>query len=93
MWISTKYGLNRYDGYEYKLFTKEENKLYSNERISQIKEDKEGNIWLFYDKETIDVFNPISRKATPLQAYISGDLPFEFKDIFISKSRRKGICH
>ncbi|MGK0366002.1 MAG: signal transduction histidine kinase/DNA-binding NarL/FixJ family response regulator [Saprospiraceae bacterium] len=96
LWISTKYGLNRYDGYEYKLFTKEKNGLYSNERISQIKEDNKGNIWLFYygyesqrRVEAIDVFNPNSGKLTPVQAYISGDLPFELKDIFISKSRKK----
>lgn len=45
IWIGTKYGLNRFDGREFKLYTKEKNGLASNE-IHYILEDAEGYLWL-----------------------------------------------
>lgn len=64
MWFGTKYGLNRFDGYEFKWFTKEGNGLQSNE-INHILEDVYGRIWLFntgsyFNKKvkSIDIFNP-----------------------------------
>ena len=47
IWIGTRYGLNRYDGYSFKLYSKENGALNSSEDILKISEDPEGNLWLF----------------------------------------------
>ena len=43
MWIGTQYGLNRYDGHSFKLYTKEVHHLFNNKNIRRIDEDKQGN--------------------------------------------------
>jgi len=87
LWISTTYGLNRYDGYEFKLFTKKDG-LFKNEDIFRIEEDELQNLWLFYKNsqknhtlEAIDIFNPHTGIVTPIQAYIKDGIPFDFKNI------------
>lgn len=47
VWMGTKYGLNRYDGQGFELYTKEKDKLQSNEVI-EIIEDNNGFLWLFH---------------------------------------------
>jgi len=49
VWVSTKYGLNRYDGYSFKLYTKESHGLFFNKRIEQIVQADDDNLWLFYN--------------------------------------------
>ncbi|QEM04511.1 response regulator [Mucilaginibacter rubeus] len=61
MWIGTRDGLNRYDGYSfviYKHSIQDDNSLSSN-LISDIAEDKEGNIWL----ATLFGLNKLDRKT------------------------------
>ena len=94
LWVSTKYGLNRYDGYECELFTKEQNKLFSNSHIGRMEEDAEGNLWIFYFivkgniyLEAIDVFNPETGIAIPLKEYIADEIPFEIKDVTLPLAR------
>ena len=64
IWLGTNDGLNRYNGYEFKVYRHEKNNLNSivNNYIVDLKEDLEGNIWvgtangvskISYDNETI----------------------------------------
>nr|WP_321485311.1 two-component regulator propeller domain-containing protein [uncultured Draconibacterium sp.] len=48
LWIGTEYGLNRYDGYEFKTYTTEANLSNSipTNNIQGIQEDGLGNIWI-----------------------------------------------
>jgi signal transduction histidine kinase/DNA-binding response OmpR family regulator/ligand-binding sensor domain-containing protein len=46
IWMGTRAGLNRYNGYTFNVYSKEKNGL-SNNSIHTIKEDSAGNLWLF----------------------------------------------
>lgn len=48
MWFSTAGGLNRYDGYEFKVYQHEEQNPYSltDNYVDDIQEDADGNLWV-----------------------------------------------
>ncbi|MCP4438134.1 MAG: response regulator [Aureispira sp.] len=81
IWIATNYGLNRFDGYEFTLFTKEQQEL-SNNAIYSIYEDADSCLWIdYFDKnnsitkgQSIDIIIPKTQKAVPLEQRIQ--LPF-----------------
>jgi signal transduction histidine kinase/DNA-binding response OmpR family regulator/ligand-binding sensor domain-containing protein len=89
MWMSNNYGLNRYDGNNFELYTKEDNGLFSNSNIHQIEETEEGLLWLFYTKRkneiqkiwAIDIFNPITKKVFSFEEYYKDIAPFSLSDI------------
>src|ERR1035437_5803504 len=57
IWIGTSYGLNRYDGYNFKCyFSDTENKNLWSDNISDIQEDGNGNLWLKL-KNTYVIYN------------------------------------
>lgn len=59
LWIGTQDGLNRYDGYEFKKYSRspfDKNSL-SNDRINVIAENSLGKLWIGTD-DGIDLFDP-----------------------------------
>lgn len=68
MWIGTMNGLNRYDGFEFKIYrsSTENGNNFTNNRVTNLWEDKKGFIWL----ETYDgyyhFFNPESETFTSI---------------------------
>lgn len=53
IWISTSYGLNRYDGYSVKTFTKEKNNPHSlpDNFVETVQEDAEDGLWIYVGRQ------------------------------------------
>lgn len=87
VWMSTRHGLNKYDGYSFKLYTEEANGLTNHERILEIQEDDNGLLWLFSVRQSnpklfdVDIFDPIQEKALPIYEYFKDELPFDHQKI------------
>lgn len=64
MWIATKDGLNRYDGYNFKVFTHNPYKEYtiSGNTCTALLEDSQGRIWVSTEKDGLNVFDPATQK-------------------------------
>ena len=66
LWFATEDGLNRYDGYEFKIFRHnplDSNSL-SDNSIWALTEDKNGNIWIGTKAGVLNKYDPVYEKFT-----------------------------
>jgi signal transduction histidine kinase/DNA-binding response OmpR family regulator/ligand-binding sensor domain-containing protein len=59
IWVGTKDGLNRYDGYGFKVFTNDpyNNKTLSSNSINKLFEDSKGRIWVGTENEGLNIYD------------------------------------
>ncbi|MCB0581109.1 MAG: hypothetical protein KDD10_17595, partial [Phaeodactylibacter sp.] len=82
IWAATRFGLNRFDGFEFQQYTLEENGLRSND-CKQIAEDRNGLLWLACSgvpptpRQVIDIIDPITEEVMPLKALLQPPFPGE----------------
>lgn len=101
MWISTNYGINRYDGYQFIGYGKEHSNI-PNNFVQNIIQDKQQRFWLYdivqYERGghiskhawRINIFDPIQEKAVPFEALF--DAPFSINDMtWIAQDNKKNI--
>ncbi len=62
MWFGTQEGLNRYDGYDFKIFSydPEDPTSLSNNFVKTIYEDRNGVIWVGTDGGGVNLYNPLT---------------------------------
>ncbi|QQS29309.1 MAG: response regulator [Sphingobacteriales bacterium] len=87
IWLGTKYGLNRFDGLNFKWYTKETSGLQAND-ITNIIEGADGRMWLISTEhhsfgaiKNIDIFDPVREKAEPFEQVFGKTAPFAPKDV------------
>lgn len=98
IWVGTKSGLNRFDGYSFQPFYKETHGLSSNE-INHILMDESGLLWLIHEMVTrkeqfvisIDLFNPITYESISFPDYFGEDLPFDPRSIKLIKALENNV--
>lgn len=81
MWMGTPYGLNRYDGYEFKTYNTENANLFNN-NVAKVLTAPDSLLWLIYSRDldrwnAIDIFDPIKGVAQPFKTYFKEQQVFE----------------
>jgi len=76
LWIATKDGLNRYDGYNFKVFTNDAFDPFSlaQNGVTTLFEDSRGLLWLGLDSKGLDVFDPKTGRFHHFTLDIKGDV-------------------
>jgi signal transduction histidine kinase/ligand-binding sensor domain-containing protein len=74
MWFGTQYGLNRYDGYKFKVFAREpgrSNSL-SGVFVRSLFKDRDGTLWVGCD-QSLDKFDPLTETFTHFSIKTHGE--------------------
>lgn len=88
LWFGTRNGLNRYDGKNCLLFTRQRNHLQDN-KVVQLAKDEAGNLFIEYGSTgfqlttngKIDVINAVTQEVKTLTAAFPG-MPFKEQDVY-----------
>ena len=75
IWMATQYGLNRFDGYEFKQIRYQPNNKdgLATNWVRSMTQDSSGNIWLAADYGGIHVLDPITQKMVHYPLIKNGD--------------------
>src|SRR3978361_1807365 len=88
LWFGTRNGLNRYDGKNCLLFTRQRNNLQDN-KVVQLAQDDADNLFIEYGStgfqlttnDKVDVMNSVTREVKSLSAAFPG-MPFKEQDVY-----------
>ncbi|MFT5832679.1 MAG: ligand-binding sensor domain-containing protein [Cognaticolwellia sp.] len=84
LWVGTVYGLNRYDGYQFKQIKRGEIEIDKHNLIYKIAGGDADNLWLFYNikgRKEIEVLDTKTEKSYNFKTYYEHPLPFEVAEI------------
>lgn len=88
IWLATNDGLNRFDGYEFKVYGYQSNGLNSN-LIVCIDEDSYGNLWIGTADRGVFVFNTVNNEFVSLNLDLDGtDRNFTCDKILVDSKDR-----
>ncbi len=94
MWIGTEEGLNRFDGQEFKIYSKQTHPEMTINAVHRMVEDAEGWLWLLkanepyeqqYQSPEIVLLNIYTNEFTTLEKRFGASLPFDSEGIIFMK--------
>ncbi|RYD57594.1 MAG: hypothetical protein EOP56_07390 [Sphingobacteriales bacterium] len=99
IWVGTRDGLNRYDGYSFELLTREKNGLQSN-NVADLCEDQDKKLWILYGVSNtnilsggkIDILDLYTHKVVPFETYFGKSALFSPKQVIaISNNAQRDL--
>jgi ligand-binding sensor domain-containing protein/class 3 adenylate cyclase/HD superfamily phosphodiesterase len=88
MWFATQDGLNKYDGYHFKVYknSPKENNSLSNNYINDLTVDSDGNLWIATDNG-LNMFDPVTEQFKMFQLQSKGsELKQKFTTLLIEEN-------
>ncbi|MBK7937306.1 MAG: hypothetical protein IPJ82_09545 [Lewinellaceae bacterium] len=84
LWVATKDGLNRYDGYNFKTFTNDPFDPFSlaENTVTALFEDSRGLLWVGTESKGLDLYNPRSGRFYHLAINFKGDKKLPDSDVY-----------
>lgn len=83
-WVGTRYGLNRYDGYDFQVFTPGEKEgSISGPQILCLLEDKKGQIWAGHRDRGISIYDKSTGRFTPYTSDEDGYFSIDWTTITV----------
>ncbi|NJC25637.1 ligand-binding sensor domain-containing protein [Neolewinella antarctica] len=83
-WIGTRYGLNRYDGYDFRVFTPgDETGSINGPQVLSLLEDRQGRIWAGHRDKGISIYDKRTGRFTPFSLGGAGDSPVDWSTITV----------
>lgn len=88
-WIATTDGLCRFDGHNYKIYRRTNDKKagLSSNNIETLHMDSRGRLWIGYKTRGVDIFLPAEEKFIPLSSIVKASLPHRVVSIFEDSQR------
>ncbi len=92
IWVSSDYGVDRFDGQKFKVYNQGKYKLHS-DNINKIREDQAGNIWfisrdihyenkvLHWKRVTIDILDQQQDKVISVKEFFTEQPPFLWSEV------------
>lgn len=87
IWIGTKHGLNRYDGYQFKLYARDRNNLKGND-ISVLYQDSKSHFWVGTIGEGLCLYDALQDSFKSVPLFVKG---FKATEIHALVEDKNGI--
>lgn len=93
IWISTSYGLNRYDGYAFKVFTRDSKDDFSlpDNYVEEVQEDSEGMLWVHVGRQRYVCYDPRKEMFLPAMPLLETQYGIKEEPSLLYIDRNKGL--
>ena len=85
LWVTTKDGLNKYDGYKFTIYRNDifDSTSISDNDLLRVKEDRTGRIWVLTRNRGLDIYNPLNETFIHINENMSNGISSNVINNFI----------